>query len=75
MATFKSDIRKIDTLSIPPPIIAIEITTMGTVGFICPIKVEIIIPYPPNFSNTPAKIIEPETGASTCALGNQRWER
>jgi hypothetical protein len=22
-------------------------------------------PYPPNFSKTPAKIIEPETGAST----------
>jgi hypothetical protein len=22
-------------------------------------------PYPPNFNNTPAKTIEPETGAST----------
>lgn len=29
-----------------------------------------IIPYPPNFNKTPAKIIEPETGASTWALGN-----
>lgn len=30
-------------------------------------------PYPPSFSNTAAKIIEPATGASTCALGSQRW--
>lgn len=30
------------------------------------------IPYPPNFSKMPAKIIDPDTGASTCALGNQR---
>jgi len=30
------------------------------------------IPYPPNFNKTPAKIIEPETGASTCALGNHK---
>jgi len=30
------------------------------------------MPYPPNFNNTPAKIIEPVTGASTCALGSQR---
>lgn len=32
-----------------------------------------ISPYPPNFSNTPANIIDPATGASTWALGNQRW--
>jgi len=31
------------------------------------------IPYPPSFNKTPAKIIDPDTGASTCALGNQRW--
>ncbi len=32
-----------------------------------------INPYPPNFNKTPAKIIEPETGASTWALGNHKW--
>jgi hypothetical protein len=31
-----------------------------------------INPYPPNFNNTPAKIIEPETGASTWALGSHK---
>lgn len=34
-----------------------------------------IIPYPPSFNNTPAKIIEPETGASTCAFGNHWWNK
>jgi hypothetical protein len=29
-----------------------------------------IIPYPPNFNKIPAKIIDPPTGASTCALGS-----
>lgn len=32
-----------------------------------------IMPYPPNFSKIPARIIEPATGASTWALGSQRW--
>lgn len=32
-----------------------------------------IIPYPPSFSSTAARTIEPATGASTCAFGNQRW--
>jgi len=31
------------------------------------------IPYPPSFNKIPAKIIDPDTGASTCALGSQRW--
>lgn len=31
-----------------------------------------VSPYPPNFSRIAASIIEPATGASTCALGNQR---
>lgn len=30
-------------------------------------------PYTPSFSKTLARIIEPATGASTCALGSQRW--
>lgn len=32
-------------------------------------------PYPPSFKRTPAKIIDPATGASTWALGSQRWVR
>lgn len=37
-------------------------------------KIEIrIIPYPPSFKRMAAKIIDPATGASTCAFGNQRW--
>ena len=30
------------------------------------------IPYPPNFNNTAARIIEPATGASTWALGSHK---
>jgi hypothetical protein len=33
-----------------------------------------IKPYPPSFSKTPARIIEPTTGASTWAFGNHRWK-
>jgi ABC-type phosphate transport system permease subunit len=32
-----------------------------------------INPYVPSLSRTPARIIEPATGASTWALGSQRW--
>lgn len=31
------------------------------------------MPYPPNFSRTAARTMEPAIGASTWALGNQRW--
>jgi len=31
-----------------------------------------MIPYPPNFKSTPAKIIDPATGASTWALGSHK---
>ena len=30
-------------------------------------------PYLPSLSKIPARIMEPATGASTCAFGNQRW--
>lgn len=33
------------------------------------------IPYPPNFRRIAARIIDPATGASTCALGSHRWVR
>ena len=41
------------------------------------IKISQIIIHPivPNFSNKEARIIEPATGASTWALGNQRWKK
>lgn len=31
------------------------------------------MPYPPSFSRTAAKIIDPAMGASTWALGSHRW--
>ena len=31
-------------------------------------------PYPPSFSSMAARIIDPATGASTWAFGNQRWK-
>lgn len=30
-------------------------------------------PYVPNFNKIPAKITEPDVGASTCASGNHKW--
>lgn len=32
-----------------------------------------INPYPPSFNKTAAKIMDPSKGASTWALGSQRW--
>lgn len=32
-----------------------------------------IMPYPPSFSSTAARIIEPAIGASTWAFGSHRW--
>lgn len=32
-----------------------------------------IIPYPPNFRRTAARIIEPSKGASTWAFGSHKW--
>lgn len=31
------------------------------------------MPYPPSFSRTAAKIMDPAMGASTWALGSHRW--
>lgn len=38
-------------------------------GRVCDIR---IMPYPPSFSRTAARIIDPAIGASTWALGSQR---
>ena len=59
---------------ITPPIREIDI--IGVAKYLC-IYLNSIMdrarPYPPNFSRTAARIIDPATGASTCALGSQRW--
>lgn len=58
---------------ITPPTIAIDIRGLINVLFIC-LNIMIIraIPYPPNFSRIAARIIDPATGASTCAFGNHK---
>ena len=35
-------------------------------------KINRISPYPPNFSRIAASIIDPATGASTCAFGSHK---
>ena len=70
---FISDCRKqiIDVST--PPTIAIDIIGLINILFMCE-KIMIIraIPYPPSFSRIAAKIIDPATGASTCAFGNHK---
>ena len=36
-------------------------------------KEYLIKPKPPNFSRIPAKMTDPDVGASACASGNQIW--
>jgi hypothetical protein len=68
-----SDCRKqiIDVTT--PPTIATDIIGLINVLFIY-LKIIIIraIPYPPNFSRIAARIIDPATGASTCAFGSHK---
>lgn len=72
MATFISVIRI--TIKASNPLPSKESLVIYSLSKI--LELNIIItknnPYPPNFSKTPAKIIEPETGASTWALGNHK---
>jgi hypothetical protein len=60
---------------IPPhkAVAIMYIFSLGDIGLI--IKIIRSIPYPPSFSRTAARIIEPATGASTWALGNHRWKK
>ena len=57
-----------------PPTIATAIIGFTSVLFI---YLNIIIirarPYPPSFRRIAARIIDPATGASTCALGSHKW--
>lgn len=70
---FISDCRRqiIDVTT--PPTIAIAMIGLASVLFM---NLNIIIiramPYPPNFSRMAARIIDPATGASTCALGSHK---
>lgn len=62
----------INTLDIIPPTRANLRANSATFSLIEK-SLDKIKPKPPNFNNTPAKIIEPITGASTWALGNHKW--
>jgi len=39
------------------------------------VKAKRIIPNVPSLRRIPARIIDPATGASTCALGSHRWRK
>ncbi len=58
---------------ITPPTIAIDMIGFINVLFIY-LKIVIIraMPYPPSFSKIAARIIDPATGASTCAFGSHK---
>jgi len=61
-------------LSRPPPTSEIINTFDNTLTGAKNILIR-IIPYPPNLRRTPARIMEPPTGASTWALGSQWWTK
>lgn len=63
-------------LAIAPPIREM-VRTMGRVSLFKSKNLEAIRkrPYLPSLSKTPARTIDPATGASTWALGNQRWAK
>lgn len=53
------------------PLNEIEINKL--IKYLLEIKEETrISPYPPNFNKIAAKIMDPTTGASTCALGSHK---
>lgn len=61
MAAPPSDTAKISGL--------IELIRLGIV------KARRIIPKVPSLRRIPARIIDPATGASTCALGSHKWRK
>lgn len=73
---FKSDCRRQISDVNTPPTSAIDISGDRSLMFIAG-NDEIMRanPYPPSFSNTAARTIDPATGASTWALGNHRCTR
>jgi len=75
MATLRSVIRKMAILSSPPPPHATIIVMVVKFRLRVPIRLEMHIPYPPNFKSTPARTIDPATGASTWALGSHKWPK
>lgn len=72
MATFRSVTRKMATLIIAPPTSLIITVRWIKLGLGSPTSLVRHIPYPPSFSRTPAKTMDPATGASTWALGSHR---
>lgn len=73
ISDFISDCRRQIMDVTTPPTIAIDIIGLISVLFIY-LKIIIIRarPYPPSFSRIAAKIIDPATGASTCAFGSHK---
>lgn len=67
--------KQIRAISIPPAIdhesMKVQILSYKE----CILEAIRMIPYPPSFSRIAARIIDPAIGASTWALGNQRWIR
>ena len=61
-------------LNNPPPINETQIIHSKYIFLLINMKSR-ISPYPPSFNIIPANSIEPDTGASTCALGNQEWTK
>ena len=72
MITFMSTCRRHANLIKAPPISLKELNTHinGEEVMNGIIKNQ---PNPPILSNNPARIIDPLTGASTCALGSHKW--
>lgn len=70
---FRSGWRRHISLAYKAPIRVKEIK-WDEMKYLCHLKTDISrrIPYPPSFSKTAAKIIDPATGASTWAFGSHR---
>jgi len=74
--TFKSVCREQTNLVIAAPTIPSDIRTFIQINFVMLInQTNLSTPYPPIFNKTPAKIMEPSTGASTCAFGSQTCKK
>jgi len=74
--TFKSVCREQTKLVIAAPTIPSDIRIFIQMNFVMLInQTNFSTPYPPIFNRTPAKIMEPSTGASTCAFGSQTCKK
>jgi hypothetical protein len=65
--------KQINLIIQPPDILKAIQAEFNSVNWLNNMGLIRINPYPPSFKSTPAKIIEPLTGASTWALGSHKW--